>query len=208
MDPTACSLILWEFTPGWVQVVLVPHGQTFRTRFLRERFIQEWRFSWSQFPRGLDSSEPDFLQMSYSRTRSLGLYCSIPDVDQSSIHHQPLAAGRYSVSTGHWQDAGHHSVYGTIGSQRTSQVLAYLMVGQWRLGSDIRKLGSGYYSTRLGHPQPVLVGITFGISITVSQGPRHRFHHVYRCVHRWMGGSTGWPQYRWTVVQSATSEPH
>ena len=50
--------------------------------------------------------------------QDLGLYCSIPakDVDQSSIHHQPLAAGRYSVSTGHWQDAGHHSVYGTIGS--------------------------------------------------------------------------------------------
>ena len=103
--------------------------------------------------------------------QDLGLYCSIPakDVDQSSIHHQPLAAGRYSVSTGHWQDAGHHSVYGTIGSQRTSQVLAYPMVGQRRLGSDIRKLGSGNYSTRLGHRPPVLVVVASGISIVISR---------------------------------------
>ena len=119
-----------------------------------------------------------------------------------------MASGRYSVSIGHSQNAGHHSVYGTIGSQRTSQVLADPMVGQQRLGPDIRRLGSENYSTRFGHPPPVLMGVSNGISRTLTPRSKKPILPCLQMPPSMYGGSTRRLQYQWTVVRGAMPESH
>ena len=144
-------------------------------KFREVRTHANWgiRFHWHAFQDpGFDGSTPG------------------KDAYQSSMHHQPLVSGRYGVSTGYSQDAGHHSVYGTIGLQRTSQVQADPMVGQRSLGPNIRRLGSENYSTRLGHPSSLLVGVASSVSRAVTQDPRQRFYPHYWYIHPWMGGST------------------
>ena len=135
------------------------------------------------------------IRFHWDASQDVGFHSSTPakDVDQNSIHHQPLAPGRHGVSTGPSQDAGHYSIYGNIGSQGMSQVPTYPLLGQWSMGPDNSRLGSRGLPCQIGslHSSSGLVGVSSSVPGNLSQDLRHWFHVVHRRIHPWMGAQLG-----------------